>query len=133
MSDKGSDAERQLSNLLEDEYNYACLRAPASGGATDRARPDLVAIRGPRIYAIELKAKSDGVAYLDGHEVEELEDWASRAFSNPLLGVKPDLRLSEHDSWYFIDTKELPQTDSGNFAFNTSLHDKAKSIAEQFG
>jgi len=131
MSKKGSNTERELSNILEDSYDYACLRAPASGGATDRARPDLVAIKGSVTFAIELKSKSGGTAYLDEHEVNELEEWATRAGATSLLGVKPDLRSFE--SWFFISTNELPQTDSGNYAFNQSMHDKAKSIDEQFG
>jgi len=149
---KGSDAERELSNLLEDEYDYACLRAPASGGATDRARPDLVALKVKHnleidhsgypvgdgeipnfvtAYAIELKSNSDGTAHLDSHEVAELEEWAYRAGAKALVGVKPDLR--SYDQWFFLETGELNETKSGNYSLNQSHHDKAKSIEEQFG
>jgi len=133
MTQKGSNTERQLSNILEDDYGYACLRAPASGGATDRARPDLVAINNNGIYAIELKSNKDGTAHFSRKEILQLNEWADRAGATALVGVKPDLRLKEHDSWYFLITGKLNGTSGGNFSLIKKLQPAAKSIEQQFG
>ena len=139
---KGYSAERELETLLQ-KWNYATLRAPGSGGRTQDARPDVVAISGEyektngiyeklkrhRVYAIELKANSDGTAYLDSHEVEELEAWAEKAGAKAYVGIKPDLRT--FDGWLFYETSELNETDKG-YSVTKSMHENAKSIEDVF-
>jgi len=139
---KGYSAELELETLLQ-KWGYATLRAPGSGGRTEDPRPDVVAISGEykktggmneklnghRIYAIELKANNDGTAYLDAHEVEELEEWADKAGAKAFVGVKPDLRT--FDGWLFYETHELNETNKG-YSVTTKMHENAKSIEDVF-
>ena len=138
----GYHEERELEQLLQ-KWGYATLRAPGSGGRTQDARPDVIAIsgeyhktngvneklRGHRVYAVELKANSDGTAYLDSHEVEELEEWATKAGAKAYVGIKPDLRT--FDGWLFYETSELNETENG-YSVTKSMHENAKSIEEVF-
>ena len=87
---KGDRRERELVNEL-DEAGFAVMRAPASGSATDRELPDVLAGRTdrcssrsneqgaesdtdsePLFYAIEAKSSSGNPIYLTGEEVEAL-------------------------------------------------------------
>jgi Holliday junction resolvase len=68
-SQKGDRRERELVNRL-DGAGFAVMRAPASGSATDRDLPDVLAGDGDRFYAIEAKSSAGDPIYLDGAEVE---------------------------------------------------------------
>jgi len=95
---KGSAAERELSNILEDKHGYAAMPAGGSGSGTTRPRPDVFAVRGVRLdthtdglsdysnsYAIECKAWSDGTGSFTSEEIEALEAFAARAGATPLV------------------------------------------------
>ena len=62
---KGDRRERELVNAL-DERGFAVMRAPASGSATDRDLPDVLAGDGETFYAIEAKSSAGAPIYLDG-------------------------------------------------------------------
>ena len=106
---KGDRRERELVNLL-DERGFAVMRAPASGSATDRELPDVLAGDGDRFYAIEAKSSAGDPIYLDGEEVEALV-YFSRNF-----GAKPRVaaRFDQMD-WYFFHPADLHTTDGGNY------------------
>lgn len=74
---KGERRERELVNRL-DEIGFAVMRAPASGSATERDLPDLLAGDGERFYAIEAKSSSGDPIYLDNAEVEALMFFATK-------------------------------------------------------
>jgi len=140
---KGYKAENKLNVIVEDEYGYAAIRGPGSGGGTSRARPDLVAIKADYtkdygvyekierrdVVVIELKASSDGTAYLDSHEVEELNEWANRAGGNAYVIVKPDLR--SHDQWYCFKTNQLNETENG-YSITKDMLPEAFTLDEVF-
>ena len=142
---KGIQAERDLSDILEDQYGYAALRSPGSGGRTERARPDLLAVKTYEVvhkeadlvrpswdvHVVELKSEPDGTATYDREEVEQLEEYAERAGAFPWLAVKPDLR--SHDQWYFIPTNEAHETPEGNYSIRQQDQEDALSIEEVFG
>lgn len=138
---KGVQAERDLCDILEDQYGYACLRSPGSGGRTERARPDILAVRDDRgrgesiwrsVHVVELKNSPDGTATFDREEVEQLQEYAERAGAYAWVAVKPDRR--SHDSWYFVMVPwEVHETPEGNYSIRQQDHEDALSIEEVFG
>jgi Holliday junction resolvase len=60
---KGSRRERELVNQL-DETGFAVMRAPASGSATERELPDVLAGDNGYFLAIEAKSSSGDPIYL---------------------------------------------------------------------
>jgi Holliday junction resolvase len=133
---KGDRRERELVNEL-DEAGFAVMRAPASGSATDRELPDVLAGRAdrsarsegraegedsasggsddtgssePLFYAIEAKSSSGNPIYLTGEEVEALVYFARNFGAKPRIGVRFD-----REPWYFFHPADLYVTDGGNY------------------
>ena len=108
---KGNRRERELVNALDDR-GFAVMRAPASGSATERELPDVLAGDGEDFYAIEAKSSSGQPIYLDGEEVEALLFFARNFGANPRLGVRFD-----REDWYFFHPGDdaVHVTDGGNY------------------
>ncbi|WP_435183868.1 Holliday junction resolvase Hjc [Halobellus sp. EA9] len=106
---KGDRRERELVNRL-DEAGFAVMRAPASGSATDRELPDVLAGDGDVFYAIEAKSSSGRPIYLTGEEVEALIYFARNFGAKARIGVRFD-----RESWYFFHPGDLHVTDGGNY------------------
>jgi len=106
---KGDRRERELVNRL-DESGFAVMRAPASGSATDRELPDVLAGDGERFYAIEAKSSSGDPIYLSGEEVEALIYFAQNFGAKARIGVRFD-----REDWYFFHPGDLYTTDGGNY------------------
>ncbi|MFC7072284.1 Holliday junction resolvase Hjc [Halovenus rubra] len=106
---KGDRRERELVNLLDDA-GMAVMRAPASGSATKRELPDVLAGDGNTFYAIEAKASAGDPIYLDGEEVYALVYFSRNFGAKPRVGVRFD-----RESWYFFHPDDLYQTDGGNY------------------
>ncbi len=106
---KGDRRERELVNLL-DEAGFAVMRAPASGSATDRELPDVLAGNGERFYAIEAKSSAGDPIYLTGEEVEALVYFSRNFGAKPRIGVRFD-----REDWYFFHPGDLHVTDGGNY------------------
>jgi len=119
-SQKGSKAERELSNWLEDEAGWYAQRTGSSGAATDRARPDVIAARTEppitrsRVAMIELKAAADGTAHIDESEIHELAEAANRAGAGAWVVIRPS--FNSHDQWHVFALGELHETDGGNYS-----------------
>lgn len=115
---KGDRAERELSNLLEDEYSWYAQRTGSSGSATDRARPDVIAARSEhpdqRVAMVEVKAATDGAVHLYESEVDELIEAAARAGAEAYVVVRPS--FNSHDQWHVFGVHDLHYTDGGNFS-----------------
>jgi Holliday junction resolvase len=109
MSKKGDRRERELVNALDDA-GFAVMRAPASGSATERELPDVLAGDGETFYAIEAKSSSGDPIYLSGEEVEALVYFARNFGAAPRIGVRFD-----REEWYFFHPADLYQTDGGNY------------------
>jgi len=108
-NDKGDRRERELVNAL-DEAGFAVMRAPASGSATERDLPDVLAGDGTDFYAIEAKSSADDWIYLDGAEVEGLVYFSRNFGAKPRIGVRFD-----REDWYFFHPGDCHTTDSGNY------------------
>ena len=108
-SRKGDRRERELVTAL-DEAGFAVMRAPASGSATARELPDVLAGNGEDFYAIEVKSSSGNPIYLSGEEVEALVYFARNFGAKPRVGVRFD-----REDWYFFHPGDLYETDGGNY------------------
>lgn len=106
---KGDRRERELVNRL-DERGFAVMRAPASGSATERELPDVLAGNGSVFYAIEAKSSAGDPIYLTGEEVESLVFFAKNFGAKPRIGVRFD-----REDWYFFHPGDLYVTDGGNY------------------
>ncbi|MFB6119802.1 MAG: Holliday junction resolvase Hjc [Halobacteriaceae archaeon] len=106
---KGDRRERELVNAL-DEAGFAVMRAPASGAATDRELPDVLAGDGGTFYAIEAKSSSGDPIYLTGEEVEALVYFARNFGAKARIAVRFD-----REDWYFFHPGDLYTTDGGNY------------------
>lgn len=106
---KGDRRERELVNRL-DELGFAVMRAPASGSATDRDLPDVLAGDGTSFYAIEAKSSRGDPIYLDGAEVDALTFFAENFGAEPRIGVRFD-----EEAWAFFAPDDLYVTAGGNY------------------
>src|SRR6056297_4297852 len=101
--------ERELVNQL-DAAGFAVMRAPASGSATDRELPDVLAGDDGRFYAIEAKSSAGDPIYLSGEEVEALIYFAQNFGAKARIAVRFD-----REDWYFFHPGDLYTTDGGNY------------------
>jgi len=106
---KGDRRERELVNEL-DAAGFAVMRAPASGSATDRDLPDVLAGNGETFYAIEAKSSAGDPIYLSGEEVESLIYFARNFGANARIAVRFD-----REDWYFFHPGDCYTTDGGNY------------------
>lgn len=106
---KGDRRERELVNKL-DEAGFAVMRAPASGSATERELPDVLAGNGERFYAIEAKSSAGDPIYLSGEEVEALLFFSRNFGAKARIAVRFD-----REDWYFFHPGDLYTTDGGNY------------------
>ncbi|MFC6615484.1 Holliday junction resolvase Hjc [Halopenitus salinus] len=106
---KGDRRERELVNAL-DEAGFAVMRAPASGSATERELPDVLAGNGDRFYAIEAKSSAGDPIYLTGEEVEALLFFSQNFGAKARIAVRFD-----REDWYFFHPGDLYTTDGGNY------------------
>ncbi|WP_121744015.1 Holliday junction resolvase Hjc [Natronorubrum halophilum] len=106
---KGDRRERELVNALDDA-GFAVMRAPASGSATERELPDVLAGDSEQFYAIEAKSSAGDPIYLTGEEVEALIYFAQNFGAKPRIGVRFD-----REDWYFFHPGDLYVTDGGNY------------------
>jgi Holliday junction resolvase len=106
---KGDRRERELVNRL-DEVGFAVMRAPASGSATTRELPDVLAGDGGVFYAIEAKSSGGDPIYLTWEEVDALRFFAGSFGAEALIAARFD-----REDWAFFAPHELHQTPKGNF------------------
>ena len=125
---KGDRRERELVNRL-DERGFAVMRAPASGSATERELPDVLAGDGGSFYAIEAKSSAGDPIYLTGEEVESLIYFAQNFGAVPRIAARFD-----REDWYFFHPGDLHVTDGGNYRVKkeTALAD-GEDMAELTG
>lgn len=126
MSTKGSRRERELVNMFSDD-GFAVMRAPASGGATDRELPDILASNGDLFVAVEAKSRNEGYIYIDGEEVVSLLHFAVHFGALPRIG----LRYNRSD-WYFVPVSALHRTNGGNYRASEELRDERGTIYDEF-
>jgi len=110
---RGIDEERSLVNLLW-RRGFAVVRTPASGSATKRPLPDMIAgskQRG-RYFAIEVKTTKAETLYVEGESIHQLVEFAETFGCEPFLAVKFKGRGK---SWFFLRPSQLQSTRGENY------------------
>jgi holliday junction resolvase Hjr len=115
MSKKGSREERELVHMLW-SANCAAMRAPASGGATKKPLPDIVAGNGKIYLAIEVKSTSKDRIYINSDKIEALCEFADKFGAKPYVGVK-----FIRKNWRFLDPNVLMKTRQNNYKLDLDL------------
>ncbi|OED29957.1 Holliday junction resolvase Hjc [Methanosphaera sp. WGK6] len=115
MSKTGSVEERDLVNKLW-AAGYAAMRAPASGGATKRPLPDVLAGNGKKYLAIEVKSTRQDHIYIDNEKITNLIKFSEIFGATPYVGAK-----FIRKAWRFIKLEDLHVTRSENYRVNTEL------------
>lgn len=122
-SEKGTRRERELVGMFDDA-GFGVLRAPASGSATVRELPDLVAARGPGfgwtcMLIIEAKATHNGYVRLDPEEIKAILTYAKLSGGLEYVAVRPD-----RDRWHFYRVEDLNETAGGAYSVKQSMEGK---------
>ena len=109
MAKKGSAEERDLVHKLWDR-NFAAMRAPASGGATKRPLPDVVAGNGKIYLAIEVKTTTKDKIYIDEPQISALCEFSEIFGAKAYIGVR-----FKYTKWLFLEPENTPRTKTGNY------------------
>jgi len=109
MPRKGSAEERDLVHKLWDK-NFAAMRAPASGGATKKPLPDVLAGNGKVYLAIEVKTTTKDKIYIDSPQMDGLCEFCDIFGAEPYLGVK-----FKYTKWLFLAPEKIDRTRSNNY------------------
>jgi len=121
---KGDRRERELVNALDDA-GFAVMRAPASGSATERELPDVLAGNGTVFYAIEAKASAGDPIYLTSEEVEALRYFADSFGAKPRIAARFD-----REEWAFFHPADII-TENGAYRVKKELAlDAGEAIAD---
>ena len=120
---KGARRERELVNRI-DETEWAVLRIPASGSATDRDLPDVLFGRDGTAYAAEVKASGGDPIYLDGEEVAALDRFANAFGATPIIAS----RFDRDTDWGLHPLPALYETDGGNYRVKREASERAPSL-----
>ena len=128
MAKKGSAEERDLVHKLWDR-NFAAMRAPASGGATKRPLPDVVAGNGKIYLAIEVKTTTKEKIYIDEPQISALCEFSEIFGAKAYIGVK-----FKYTKWLFLEPENTPKTKTGNYRIEKDYAiEKALEIDEITG
>lgn len=115
MSKKGSREERELVKMLW-EADCAAMRAPASGGATKKPLPDVIAGNGKIYLAIEVKSTSQERIYIDSGKIDALVEFSDIFGAQPYVGAK-----FKRKKWRFVRIEHLHKTRNENYRLDKEL------------
>ena len=128
MAKKGSAEERDLVHKLWDRH-FAAMRAPASGGATKKPLPDVIAGNGKIYLAIEVKTTTKDKIYIDAPQIDALVEFSNIFGATPYLGAK-----FKHTKWLFLSPEMIQRTKNGNYKVEKDYSlEKALEIDEICG
>ncbi len=115
MANKGSRVERELVKML---WNADCaaMRAPASGGATKKPLPDIIAGNGKIYLAIEVKSTSADHIYINSEKITGLKEFSDMFGAEPYLGAK-----FKNKKWRFVHISDLIKTRGENYKVDVDL------------
>jgi len=106
---KGYYYERQLVKAFWDA-GFAVIRAPASGGATSRPIPDIVAGNGKYYYAIEVKTRRKLPVYIREDQINEVKEFSRRFGARAFVAVKLPYKC-----WRMIAVERLSKSGRNSY------------------
>ncbi len=106
---KGTNGERELVRIFNEEYGWSCVRI-AGSGSSRYPSPDLLAGNAVRRMAIECKVTKEGKKYLTKEEIEQLRIFSQKFGAESWVAVR-----FAHEPWYFLMLEDLEDT-GNNFA-----------------
>lgn len=109
MARKGYGEELDLVRKLW-EKGFAAMRAPASGGATRRPLPDVLAGNNKIYLAIEVKTTTKDKIYIDSPQIEGLREFSEIFGAEPYLGAK-----FKFTKWLFLPLNNIERTRNNNY------------------
>ncbi len=115
MSKKGSREERELVQMLW-ESGCAAMRAPASGGATKKPLPDVIAGNGKVYLAIEVKSSSMERIYINSQKIDALREFSDIFGAKAYVGAK-----FKRVKWRFVSVDDLEKTKRENYKLDKEL------------
>jgi len=115
MVRKGYKEEIDLVKIFWDN-DFAAIRAPASGGATKKPLPDVIAGNGVKYLAIEVKTTSKDKIYIDSQKIEGLLKFSKMFGAEPYIGVK-----FKYKKWFFLPVDDLELTAQKNYKIDLDL------------
>ncbi|MCC7563379.1 MAG: Holliday junction resolvase [Methanobacterium sp.] len=115
MSKTGSREERELVKMLWDA-DCAAMRAPASGGATKKPLPDIIAGNGKIYLAIEVKSSSKDRIYINSDKIDALLEFSNLFGAQPYIGAK-----FIRKKWRFLTPETLHKTPQNNYRVDVDL------------
>jgi len=127
LSNKGSDAERELARILW-EKGFVVVRSPASGSARKDPQPDLLFSDGNSVYGTECKRSSKDKVYIGREEAAELEAFCERfgLGCEALYAVRFNYR-----PWYFLKLENLEETGGSSFRVDEDgIAERGKTVEE---
>lgn len=108
---KGDDGEREVVNRLEDEMGWRALRAPGSGGGTDRERPDAIAGRDGRVVVFEAKTSSGKPVYVGKDEVAALVQYAADFGAEAYIAIRWKSNQIRDTTIYVANPHDMHETE----------------------
>jgi len=127
----GDRYERRLVRFFH-AADYAVMRSPSSGSATERDQPDVYATTGVESIAAEVKytGDPDGAIYVEEDEVESLRSFAARAGSTPVIAA----RFARTKVFFIFTPNSLPTTEDGSYRVSKGVVDDAHAkLADEDG
>jgi len=92
------------------------MRAPASGGATKKPLPDIIAGNGNVYLAIEVKSTSAEHIYINSEKIAGLIEFSAIFGAEPYLGAK-----FKNKKWRFVHVDDLIRTRGDNYKVDVDL------------
>ena len=86
------------------------MRAPASGGATKRPLPDVLAGNGKIYLAVEVKTTTKDKIYIEAAQIDDLCNFSEIFGAKPYIGVR-----FKYTKWLFLEPDKTPRTRNGNY------------------
>lgn len=124
MGHDGATYERAAVDFIE-EHGWYAQRTGASGGGTDKDRPDIIASKSVGKLSfqlmIEMKSWKKGYGSFSKEEVHALERVAERSGGYAVVLIWPDLR--KHSHRYIYTTEALNENEKSYSVRKSDLED----------
>ena len=101
---KGTNGERELVRIFNEDYGWSCVRI-AGSGSSRYPSPDILAGNAVRRIAIECKVTKDNKKYLTKEDIDQLRVFSQKFGAEAWLAVR-----FPREPWYFLMLEDLENT-----------------------